>query len=391
MRFAGRMNSVHRSYIREILKVTARPEVISFAGGLPNPASFPVQQLAEAAAEEMAQSGPQALQYSTTEGYLPLREWIADRYAKQGMTVSADEILITGGSQQALDILAKAMLDEGDTVLMERPGYLGAIQCFSMYGVKFSPLELAAGGVDTDALEKALAEGSPKLFYAVPSFQNPSGISYDAETRRRTAELIAASDCLLVEDNPYGELRFMGEKLPPVKAYMNGAPSVLLGSFSKVVAPGLRLGWVCAPAALMEKLVTVKQASDLHTPTFNQRVLYRYLTQNDVNSHIASICEQYGRHRDVMVQAIQEHFPQQVQYTEPEGGMFLWCTLPEGCDSEEIFKRAIERNVAFVPGRPFYVDGTTNTFRLNYSNASEDTIREGISRLGSCLREALSE
>jgi 2-aminoadipate transaminase len=288
MRFAGRMNTVHRSYIREILKVTARPEVISFAGGLPNPDSFPVAGLAAAAAEEMKECGAQTLQYSTTEGYLPLRRWIAERYAAQGLSVTPDEILITGGSQQGLDIVAKAMLDDGDGVLLERPGYLGAIQCFSMYRAAFSTLELTADGVDTQALDRALQAGSPKLFYAVPSFQNPSGISYTEATRRETARLMAQSDCLLVEDNPYGELRFKGQALPPVKAYMNGAPSVLLGSFSKVVAPGLRLGWVCAPAELMDKLVTVKQASDLHTPTFNQRVLYRFLEQNDVDGHIAS-------------------------------------------------------------------------------------------------------
>lgn len=386
MRLAQRMEGVPRSYIREILKVTAQPDIISFAGGLPHPASFPVDAVASAAASVLEEAGPEALQYTTTEGFPPLRQWIADRYKRQGITVSADDILITTGSQQALDLVAKACIDRGGRVVMERPGYLGAIQCFAVFGPDFVTVPLTPRGVDTDGLRRA-AEGA-QVFYAVPSFQNPSGITYDDATRREVAEIMADTGCLLVEDNPYGELRFMGQHLPPVRAYMQ-APSVLLGSFSKVVSPGLRLGWVCAPQDVLNPMITAKQASDLHTPGFTQRILHRYLMDNDVDTHIASIRARYGAQRDVMVQAIRRHFPEEVSCTEPEGGMFLWCTLPAGLSAEALFHKAIERKVAFVPGRPFYVDDTDDTFRLNFSNSSPELIDEGIARLGQCLREFL--
>ena len=388
MRLAQRMESVPRSYIREILKVTAQPDIISFAGGLPHPASFPVDAVASAAASVLEEAGPEALQYTTTEGFPPLRQWIADRYRRQGIHVSPDDILITTGSQQALDLVAKACIDRGGKVVMERPGYLGAIQCFAVFGPDFVTVPLTPRGVDTDALRKA-ARGA-QVFYAVPSFQNPSGITYDEQTRREVADIMAETGCLLVEDNPYGELRFMGQHLPPVRAYAS-APSVLLGSFSKVVSPGLRLGWVCAPQDVLNPMITAKQASDLHTPGFTQRILHRYLTDNDVDTHIASIRARYGTQRDAMVQAIRRHFPEDVACTEPEGGMFLWCTLPEGISAEALFHKAIERKVAFVPGRPFYVDETDDTFRLNFSNSSPELIDEGIARLGQCLREYLGK
>lgn len=386
MRLAQRMESVPRSYIREILKVTAQPDIISFAGGLPHPASFPVDAVASAAASVLEEAGPEALQYTTTEGFPPLRQWIADRYKRQGIEVSPDDILITTGSQQALDLVAKACIDRGGKVVMERPGYLGAIQCFAVFGPDFVTVPLTPRGVDTKALRKAARDA--QVFYAVPSFQNPSGITYDDATRREVAEIMAETGCLLVEDNPYGELRFMGQHLPPVRAYAS-APSVLLGSFSKVVSPGLRLGWVCAPQEVLNPMITAKQASDLHTPGFTQRILHRYLMDNDVDTHIASIRARYGAQRDAMVQAIRQHFPEEVACTEPEGGMFLWCTLPSGISAEALFHKAIERKVAFVPGRPFYVDETDDTFRLNFSNSSPELIDEGIARLGQCLREYL--
>lgn len=388
MRLAQRMESVPRSYIREILKVTAQPDIISFAGGLPHPASFPVDAVADAAARVLEEAGPEALQYTTTEGFPPLRQWIADRYKRQGINVSPDDILITTGSQQALDLVAKACIDRGGKVVMERPGYLGAIQCFAVFGPDFVTVPLTPRGVDTDALRQAARDA--QVFYAVPSFQNPSGITYDEQTRREVADIMAETGCLMVEDNPYGELRFMGQHLPPVRAYMQ-APSVLLGSFSKVVSPGLRLGWVCAPQDVLNPMITAKQASDLHTPGFTQRILHRYLMDNDVDKHIASIRARYGAQRDAMVQAIRRHFPEDVACTEPEGGMFLWCTLPGGISAEALFHKAIERKVAFVPGRPFYVDETDDTFRLNFSNSSPELIEEGIARLGQCLREYLGK
>jgi len=390
VRFSARMSGVRRSYIREILKVTQNPEIISFAGGLPSPDHFPAEAFARAAAEVLADSGPQALQYSITEGYPPLREFISRRYRdKWGLDIPPEEILITTGSQQGLDLMAKVMLDVGDTVLMERPGYLGAIQAFSLFGAGFLTADLEPGGVNLAQLKARLKE-RPKLFYAVPSFQNPSGTTYDLETRREVARLIRESDTILLEDNPYGELRFKGRDVPPIRAYLDGSRMALLGSFSKVASPGLRIGWIATGPELMHKLVTAKQAADLHTSIFAQQVLHRFLTVSDLDAHIAVIRQAYGDRRDLMVATIRREFPSEVCCTEPEGGMFLWGELPRGVSAEDVFARAIERKVAFVPGMPFYVDGTDNTFRLNFSNSTPERIEEGIARLGACLKEALA-
>lgn len=388
--FSRRMGAVKRSFIREILKVTADPTIISFAGGLPNPELFPLEDIAQASADELDSGGRAALQYSTTEGYPPLREFIANRYReKWGLQVGPEEILITTGSQQGLDLIGKIFLDPGDGLVIERPGYLGAIQAFSLFEPEFISIPLLEDGPDLEALEQAL-DARPKLFYAVPNFQNPSGLSYSLEKRRAVAELLHDSETLFVEDDPYGELRFRGEHLPPVRSWL-GDRSLLLGSFSKVAAPGFRIGWVVAPKPVMEKLVTAKQAADLHTSTLAQRIMWRHLTDNDLDAHIARIRERYGAHRDQMVAAIERHFPEGVTCSRPDGGMFLWVRLPEGCSAMELFDKAIGRKVAFVPGAPFYADGGgRNTMRLNFSNAVPEKIEEGISRLGECIREFLA-
>ena len=390
MRFSVRMSGVRRSYIREILKVTQNPEIISFAGGLPSPDHFPAEAFARASAEVLAHQGAQALQYSITEGHPQLREFISERYRKKwGLDIAPENILITTGSQQGLDLMAKVLLDPGDKVLIERPGYLGAIQAFSLFGANFITADLGPRGVDLQQLAERLKE-RPKIFYAVPSFQNPSGTTYDADTRREAARLLAESDTVLLEDNPYGELRFKGESVPPVRAYMDGDSMALMGSFSKIASPGMRIGWIAAGPELMHKLVTAKQAADLHTSIFAQRVLHRFLEDNDLDAHIATIRQAYGERRDVMVSAIRREFPDEVRCTEPEGGMFLWGELPRGVTAEEVFAKAIERKVAFVPGLPFFVDGTDNAFRLNFSNSSPERIEEGIKRLGACLKEVLA-
>lgn len=391
MRFSARMAGVRRSYIREILKVTQNPEIISFAGGLPSPDHFPAEAFARAAKDVLTDSGPQALQYSITEGYPALREFISARYKSQwSMDIPPDNILITTGSQQGLDLLAKVMLDVGDEVLIERPGYLGAIQAFSLYGAAFRTASLTPHGVDLNELETQL-KARPKLFYAVPSFQNPSGTTYDVHTRREVARLIEKSDTILVEDNPYGELRFKGEAVPPVRAFLDGDRMALMGSFSKIASPGMRIGWIATGQELMQRLVTAKQASDLHTSIFTQRVLHRFLETNDLDAHIAVIRKAYGERRDVMVDVIKREFPAEVRCTEPEGGMFLWGELPKDVDSEEVFNKAIANKVAFVPGRPFFVDGTDNAFRLNFSNSTPERIEEGITRMGRCLREVMAK
>ena len=382
--FAERMQGAQRSFIREILKVTADPSVISFAGGLPNPASFPVDEIKAAAQAVLSESGASALQYSPTEGYLPLRQWIASRYrAKKGMDVDPADILITTGSQQALDLAAKVLVNQGAPVVIEKPGYLGAIQALSLFRPHWRSVPLHEDGPDLAALDKALA--GAKLFYAVTSFQNPSGLSYSEEKRAAVAELLRHHDCFLLEDDPYGELRFAGRDLPPVYKE-RPENSLLLGTFSKIAAPGFRLGWIVAQGEIMERLVIAKQAADLHTGSLDQMIVQRFLQDNDFEAHVLRIRKLYGGQCQAMQASIARHFPKDVSVTQPQGGMFLWATLPDGISSMELLKLAVAQKVAFVPGEAFHVDGTGgNTLRLNYSNADAATIDEGIQRLARCM------
>jgi len=388
--FASRMGKVQKSFIREILKVTVNPEVISFAGGLPNPKLFPVKEIGEAAVKVLAEHGDSVLQYSTTEGFLPLRQYLADRYLQhRGLAVDPEEILITNGSQQGLDLIGKVFLDRGDGLAIERPGYLGAIQAFSMFEPQFHPIPLLDDGVDTESLAATLQQHRIKLFYGVPNFQNPSGITYSEKKRIEAANILRRHEAFFVEDDPYGELRFIGQDLPFLKTYL-GEQGILLGSFSKIVSPGMRLGWVCAAREIMEKLIVAKQAADLHSNNFAQCVIYQFLKDNDIDGHIARIREAYKKQREAMVSAIERHFPDGVQCTRPEGGMFLWVTLPEGISSLELFEQAAREKVAFVPGAPFYTDGGgNNTLRLNYSCSDEATIEEGIARLAAVIKRLL--
>jgi 2-aminoadipate transaminase len=386
--FADRMNNVHKSFIREILKVTEEPEVISFAGGLPHPGSFPVNEIKEAVAEVLSGDCMEVLQYSTTEGYKPLRQYIAQRYHKQGLRVDADEILITNGSQQGIDLTGKVFLNKDDNVLVENPTYLAAIQSFGLFEADFRSVRLLEDGVDLDELRKILKEEEIKLFYSVPNFQNPTGITYSKAKREELAEILEDENTVFVEDNPYGEIRFLGEDIAPVKSYLE--KGVLFGSFSKIVSPGMRLGWIVAQKEVMEKIIIAKQASDLHSNYFTQRVVYQYLQDNDVDEHIGKIKKMYREQRNLMVEMIEEYFPENVHFTRPEGGMFLWVTLPEGLSSLKLFDLAIKQNVAFVPGKAFFTDGSgDNTLRLNFSNADEDKIEEGIRRLGKAIHELI--
>lgn len=388
--FAERMNNVKKSFIREILKVTENPEVISFAGGLPNPLSFPVKEVQEASQKVLSENGSDVLQYSTTEGYLPLRQYIAQRYFKRfGLKIDADEILITNGSQQGLDLIGKVLLNKNDNILIERPGYLGAIQAFSIFEPRFNSVPMNDDGVDTDLLESSLDMHRPKLFYTVPNFQNPSGITYSAENRKITADILKKYNTVIIEDDPYGELRFMGQDLPPIRSYLEDN-SIMLGSFSKIVAPGMRLGWICAKGEIMEKLIIAKQSADLHSNYYSQRVVYQFLIDNDLDEHIKKIKQLYKGQRDCMVSMIERYFPKEIKSTKPEGGMFLWITLPEGVSSLDLFDLAAKENVAFVPGDPFYADEKgTNTLRLNYTNSNEEMIEEGIKRLAKATKEII--
>lgn len=391
MKYSSRMKNIEKSMIREILKLANDKELISFAGGLPNPLSFPVNDINEAASKVLGNCGNSVLQYSTTEGYLPLREFIATRYRKkQGLVVSPDEILITNGAQQALDLLGKVFIDPGDDIIIERPGYLGAIQAFSVYEPNFVEVTLNDDGVDLGSLKKAIHNHtSAKFFYSVPNFQNPSGTTYSLKTRQQASKILNETDVLYVEDNPYGELRFLGEDKPSMKTYL-GDKAILIGSFSKIVSPGMRLGWVCAKKEITEQLVLAKQACDLHSNYFAQRVLYQYLIDNNIDEHIETIKKLYKNQRECMVQMIENHFPSEVSFTKPEGGMFLWATLPENLSSLELFDISLKNKVAFVPGVPFYaLSPMNNTLRLNYTNTDEQTIEIGIKRLGKTIENMI--
>ena len=392
LRFADRMNNAQKSFIREILKVVGNPEIISFAGGLPNPISFPVKKVQEATDKILEEDGENVLQYSTTEGYLPLREYISERYLKNsGVVVPPEEILITNGSQQGLDLIGKVFLNKGDVMLMEEPGYLGAIQAFSMFEPEFKTVPIRHDGVDTEKLKESIEKYNPKLFYAVPNFHNPSGITYSEENRKQVSDIMKDSSTIFIEDDPYGELRFIGNKVPSMKKYMNDNV-ILLGSFSKIVSPGMRLGWIHAAPEIMDKLIIAKQGADLHSNYFSQRVVYEYLKENNIEIHIEKITNLYKKQRDCMVNSIEKYFPKEVEVTKPEGGMFIWVTLPENYSSMDLFNIAIEKKVAFVPGDPFYVgmEGV-NAFRLNYTNSTEEKIEEGIKILAESIKELLSE
>ncbi|MCX7747774.1 MAG: PLP-dependent aminotransferase family protein [Clostridia bacterium] len=388
--FAKRVFNTPKSFIREILKVTQDKEVISFAGGLPNPSVFPVDEIKASASKVLQEDGNEILQYTVTEGYYPLRKFISDRYRTQrGLDVSPEEILVTSGSQQGLDLIGKVFLNEGDSVAIERPGYLGAIQAFSLFEPRFSSIPLLEDGIDMEALDHVLNKEKVKLFYGVPNFQNPSGVTYSEKKRILLSFALRNTGTLMIEDDAYGELRFKGNNLPLVKSF-NKEGVLLLGSFSKIVSPGLRLGWICAEKHIIEKLVTVKQASDLHSDYLSQRVVYQYIMENDIDAHIAKIRRVYGKQRDFMVEQIQRLFPEEIKYTKPEGGMFLWATLPQGIKAMEVFEEAIKENVAFVPGNPFYTgEMAEETMRLNFSNSDEGRIEEGIKRLSKVLKKVL--
>lgn len=386
-----RIKSTPPSFIRSILKTASDPDIISFAGGLPNPVSFPQEALLESMQRIVKTYGDNLFQYSITAGLPELRQYIADRYNKKfGMKLNMDHVLITTGSQQALDLISKVLLNEGDGVIVEKPSYLGAIQAFSQYQPTFYPVDLTENGLDIGQLKAAL-QNNVKFLYAIPDFQNPTGLTYSAENRDRVYEIIKEYDVVLVEDDPYGELRFDGERLPYIGA--GRLPnSILLGTFSKTVTPGMRTGFIISQnTELLKHISVAKEASDLHTNIFSQYLIWDYLEHNDYDAHIEKIRQLYKTQAQAMVNAMEKYFPKTVTYTKPHGGMFLWVTLPEGVSAMKLFPKALENKVAFVPGDPFYINKKdTNTMRLNYTNADCQTIEEGIRKLGALLTNALS-
>lgn len=380
--FAARVSHMESSVIREILKVTERPEVISFAGGMPAPEMFPLKEIREAFSSVLQGDDASALQYSTTEGYPPLREYIAARMREKRVEAGPDNILITNGSQQALDLLAKLFIDPGDIVLVEKPSYLGAIQTFRSYQAGFLSVPTDKCGIDVDALELAIKKNNPKIIYLTPTFKNPTGVTMSLERRRAVARLLERYGVPLIEDDPYGDLRYSGEPLPPIKSFDDSGRVIYLSTFSKTIAPGLRLGWIAANRELIRKLVLAKQGTDLHTGTLVQRAVHRYLEVSDISGHVLAIRREYGLRRDIMLEEMRQNFPPGISRTKPDGGMFLWVTMPENFDTIKLLDRAIEENVAYVPGAPFYTDREgLNTMRLNFSNSTPDQIKSGIRRL----------
>jgi 2-aminoadipate transaminase len=389
--FSDRITDVPRSFIREILKVAIDPEIISFAGGLPNRAFFPAEEIEQATTAVFREYGRDIFQYGNSEGHKGLREYISGRYRLKNLDIPVDNILITSGSQQGLDLLGKILINDGDGVIIEEPGYLGAIQAFSIYQPTFLPVPLHEDGIDIQRLAGVVSSGKPRLMYAVPNFQNPSGATYSDANRLEAAEILRGTKTIFIEDDPYGELRFTGERKRSFRELLPDN-TVLLGSFSKTVVPGFRIGWVAAPDHIMEKLVIAKQATDLHTSHFTQSIIYLYLRDNDINAHLTEIRRVYGNQCRAMLDGIKKHFPEGVTHTKPEGGMFLWAELPEGVTALELFNLAVKDRVVFVPGDPFYVNKTgTRTMRLNFSCVDEKTIDIGIKRLGKAIRTLLDK
>jgi len=398
-RYALRTDNISSSAIRELLKLTSLPDVISFAGGLPAPEVFPIEKFKEAADVVLTEMGESALQYGTTEGYTPLREMIARNAAKYGIQISSDNVLITSGSQQALDLLGRIFINRGDRVLVESPTYLGAIQAWNAYGVKYVTIPFDEDGMRTDLLESRLRMGL-KFIYVLPNFQNPTGVTLSRERRKQLVDMADAYGVPIVEDDPYGQLRYEGEHIPPVvvlddemrakEVPVYSGNVIYTSTFSKILAPGLRLAWVVAPSEVIKKLVQAKQGCDLHTSTFTQYLAYQVANNPWMKTHICTIRKTYKERRDVMIKALEKYMPEGVNWTEPKGGLFLWVTLPKNLNTGDIFEAAVAARVAFVPGGPFHPQGGgENTMRLNFSNSKPELIMEGIKRLADVLKDHL--
>ena len=397
-RYAQRTQRMKASAIRELLKITENPEIISFAGGLPAPEIFPSEEIREACNRVLKDQSALALQYGATEGYLPLREMIARHASRSGVQIRPNNILITSGSQQALDLIGKIFINHGDRLLVESPTYLGALQAWNQYGAEYVTVHTDDDGMVSEDIEQALRTG-PKFIYVLPNFQNPMGVTMSMERRVKLVELADRYGVPLVEDDPYGQLRFEGENLPGVNVLdaqlhvQNGRYTgnvIYFSTFSKILSPGLRLAWMIAPDEVISKLALAKQGTDLHTATFNQVVAYEVSRHGFLDNHVKHICEVYSERRNVMLDSLAEYMPEGVTWTHPHGGLFLWVRVPESCDTTKMFPAAVRNKVAYVPGESFHPNGGgTNTMRLNFSYCKPETIVEGISRLGNMLKEEL--
>ena len=392
--FANRMDRLKGSAVRELMALTARPEVISFAGGMPAPELFPVEKVKEACIAMLDEMGQKALQYAPTEGYIPLREQIVERMEKRlHIKTDIDHVLVTSGSQQGLDFSARIFLNPGDVVLVESPSYLGALNAFNACEPTYVEVPTDDYGMIPEELERILeTTENVKLIYVIPDFQNPSGKTWSMKRREHFMELVNKYEIPVIEDNPYGDLRFEGEYLPSLKSMDTKDLVIFLGTLSKVFCPGLRIGWICAPKEVLAKYNFVKQGADLQVSSFDQMLTAKFIELNDLDAHVDKIKEVYKVRRDLMLKTMEETFPEGVTWTIPEGGLFTWVTLPEGVDATEIAPKLLEQNVAYVPGASFYpYPGKENHFRMNYSNATEENLVIGVKRIGAVLTQVLAD
>lgn len=380
--FSERCQNLPSSFIRDILKVASEKEVISFAGGLPDPGLFPLHELESCTSTIFKKYGTSLLQYSKSDGWSNLKKWICDHYKNEfDMTIIPEQILVTNGSQQALDLIGKAFINKGDNIILEQPSYLGAIQAFMAYEPIILPVPIQIDGINLEALEKLLIQHKPKLLYLVSNFQNPSGITISEEKRKLLAMLAERYDVIIAEDDPYGMLRYDGASIKPIRSHCHN--TILCGSFSKIIAPGLRMGWIIADEEIIRKLLVLKQATDLHCNNFSQLIIENYLTTFSLEEHLTSIRSTYGKKRNLMYNAIKDNFPLKCEVIYPEGGMFIWVSLPEHIDTEILLAHTLKENVIFVPGKYFFTNGTgQNTMRLNFTNSAEEDIEHGIRVIG---------
>ena len=378
-------------FLAGILRAAADPNLISFAGGLPNPVSFPIKEMDEAADKVLKENGVGALQYSGTQGYEPLRRYICERYKKMmDLDFEPQDIIITNGSQQALDMFSAVMIDPGDEIMVETPSYLAALQTFHLYDPKVLSIPLNSDGLDVAALEKAVKEHDPKFIYVIPNFQNPTGLTYTEEVRAKAAEVLKGTNVMVLEDNPYGELRFEGEYMPALKSLDTKGLVIYLGTFSKILAPGYRLGWVCADDEILAKYNFMEQAASLQASTVGQMETSKWIDMFDLDAHVNTIRECYKKRRAVMLETLAKELPEPCTFTRPEGGLFAWVVLPEYMDAKDLQMKCLAKKVAFVPGGSFFPNGGhDNTLRLNYSCMPEEKIVQGITALCQTIRENL--
>lgn len=390
---ASRVTSLKASAIREIFKMLGAKDVISFAGGIPSPELFPTEEINKIITQILEEKGKGALVYGVTEGYAPLIDIVTKRLEKDGIPHDFDQVVITTGAQQAIDLTCKSLVNDGEGIIVEEPSFIGALNAFRSYNAKLFGVPMSGDGIDVDKVEEILKKENIKLIYTIPTFQNPMGVTQSIEKRKKLLELAEKYDCYIIEDNPYGELRFRGEAVAPIKSMDDNGRVIYVGSFSKTLTPGIRVGFVCCHKDIMDRIVVVKQVNDVHTTLIMQMMVAEYINNYDFEDHIAKSCKLHGEKCDIMLSSIEKYFPDCVQYTRPEGGIFLWCTLPEGVDAKPIFEKAVERKVAFVPGSTCMVDleAPCNCFRLNFSTASNEDIEKGIKILGDLLKEELGK